>query len=451
MLGVGDATHLAAADRSDLEDANTDGLGYTVLLRESGRGGNNTLTAVLNRAAAPQASSAATWSRGGTRRKTSYLCDALLGVLPVELHLELLRAVFRQLRDPELRLVLVRPSLSFGPRAALVARSLLVVRVSCSLQQALQGSAFALEHLEGIDDIEWLHLLRPFSTAQTLHVSPKLAGPVALALEDITAETVAEVLPSLDLICIEGQPVSSMEKFVTARRVSGRPVTVVNTKMELNRRLNSYVGDAAHLAVADESCLDDDGLGYTVPLRKSGRGGDDTLTAAMAVFSNSAASPEPRNANLERGALVAQFALALRALELRHVLVRPSLSFGHALLRRREPRAIPARDAHFLLLVVALQGGAFALEHLGAFAHAPELLQLRLVRLRLQGERAARWRVGGPPNLGNYESDMRDSTRGRKLTLDTRACLSLGSASPAQAGVPTGPQSSRQTSSASPT
>ncbi|KAH9163249.1 hypothetical protein EDB89DRAFT_2234334 [Lactarius sanguifluus] len=92
--------------------------------------------------------------------------------------------------------------------------------------------------LEGVDDIEWLHLLRQFSTAQTLHVSPKLAGPVALALEDITAETVTEVLPSLDSICIEDQPASSIEKFVTARRVSGRPVTVVDTEMEL---LKSYV------------------------------------------------------------------------------------------------------------------------------------------------------------------------------------------------------------------
>ncbi|KAH9159300.1 hypothetical protein EDB89DRAFT_2237094 [Lactarius sanguifluus] len=290
--------------------------------------------------------------------------------------------------------------------------------------------------LEGMDDIEWLHLLRQFSTAQTLHVSPKLAGPVALALEDITAETVTEVLPSLDSICIEDQPASSIEKFVTARRVSGRPVTVVDTEMEL---LKSYATD---LAATDQPYLDDantDGLGYTVLLRKSGRGGDDTLTAAV-VFLNSAASPELRNANLERSDLVAhetpylcevllgvllRLAASAPASVLRRAarrgppsaprprapprLVRLSLSFGRALLRLREarvcraPSAITARDARFLLLVAALQGGAFALEHSGALAHAPELLQLRLVHLSQRGERtarAARWHVEGAPNLG---------------------------------------------------
>ncbi|KAH9015081.1 hypothetical protein EDB85DRAFT_2295768, partial [Lactarius pseudohatsudake] len=188
MLGVGDAAHLTAADQSYLDDAKTDGLGYTVLLRESGRGGNNTLTAAtavfLNRAAAPQASSAATWSRGvlsrsyhtpisysqgGTRRTTSYLCEALLGVLPVELHLELHRAVSRQFRVPELRLVLVRPSLSFGrallrlrearayrPRRAITARDARFLL----LVAALQGGAFALEHLGALTQLSELLQLR---------------------------------------------------------------------------------------------------------------------------------------------------------------------------------------------------------------------------------------------------------------------------------------------------
>ncbi|KAH9163253.1 hypothetical protein EDB89DRAFT_575838 [Lactarius sanguifluus] len=91
--------------------------------------------------------------------------------------------------------------------------------------------------LEGMDDVEWLLLLRQFSSMQTLYVSPKLAGHIALALEDIMAEMVTELMPSLDLICVEGQPTSSIEKFITARRVSGRPVTVIDTEMEFNRRL----------------------------------------------------------------------------------------------------------------------------------------------------------------------------------------------------------------------
>jgi len=99
----------------------------------------------------------------------------------------------------------------------------------------------AARQLRGTDDVEWLDLLSQFSTVQTLYVSPDLAGHVALALEGNTGETVAEVLPSLDLICLVGQPASSVEKFVAARRLSGRPVTVVGTKKEFNERLESYV------------------------------------------------------------------------------------------------------------------------------------------------------------------------------------------------------------------
>ncbi len=93
--------------------------------------------------------------------------------------------------------------------------------------------------LEGTDNFEWLQLLHPFSTVQTLHVSRRVAGHVAHALEDTTGEMVAEVLPSLDLIYLAGQPASSIEKFVAARQFSDRPVTVVDTDTEFNKRLES--------------------------------------------------------------------------------------------------------------------------------------------------------------------------------------------------------------------
>ena len=95
--------------------------------------------------------------------------------------------------------------------------------------------------LGGTDDIEWLDLLHQFPTVQTLHVSLELAGNVALALEGITWEMVAEVSPSLDLIYLAGQLASSIENFVTVRQLSGRPVTVVDTKMEFDQRLESYI------------------------------------------------------------------------------------------------------------------------------------------------------------------------------------------------------------------
>jgi hypothetical protein len=64
---------------------------------------------------------------------------------------------------------------------------------------------------------EWLHLLRPFTALRALYVSEKLAGHVAIALEDITAD-MDTVFPSLQVIHLEGQPASSVEKLVAAHR-----------------------------------------------------------------------------------------------------------------------------------------------------------------------------------------------------------------------------------------
>ncbi|KAH9003381.1 hypothetical protein EDB86DRAFT_2354140 [Lactarius hatsudake] len=69
---------------------------------------------------------------------------------------------------------------------------------------------------------------------RTLQVSRILAGHFALALEDITEDMVAEVLPSLDSIRVVGQPASSIEKFLNIRQRSGRPVTVVDNETEFD-------------------------------------------------------------------------------------------------------------------------------------------------------------------------------------------------------------------------
>ena len=86
-------------------------------------------------------------------------------------------------------------------------------------------------------------LLNQFPTVRTLHVSHRLAGLVALALEDIALETVAEVLPSLYLICFEVRPASSIEKFAAARQRSGCPVTVIDTEGEFYERVKSYYSE----------------------------------------------------------------------------------------------------------------------------------------------------------------------------------------------------------------
>jgi hypothetical protein len=99
------------------------------------------------------------------------------------------------------------------------------------------------EYLGNTDDVEWLHLFHQLSTVRTLYVSEELAEYVALALEGITGEMVTEVLPSIDLICLASQSASSVGKFVAARRLFDRTVTVVDTQTEFDERLESYISE----------------------------------------------------------------------------------------------------------------------------------------------------------------------------------------------------------------
>ncbi|KAH9164803.1 hypothetical protein EDB89DRAFT_2077549 [Lactarius sanguifluus] len=90
---------------------------------------------------------------------------------------------------------------------------------------------------------EWLPLLRTLSAIRTLHVSGGFARPVALALEDITGDMVSEVLPVLDFIYLDDQPVPSVEKFLAERQLTGRAVTIVSTEAEFYERMKSYAGE----------------------------------------------------------------------------------------------------------------------------------------------------------------------------------------------------------------
>ncbi|KAH9006638.1 hypothetical protein EDB86DRAFT_757322 [Lactarius hatsudake] len=102
------------------------------------------------------------------------------------------------------------------------------------------GAGFG--RLMDMGDVNWLRLLHQFSTARTLRLGCGPAEHVALALEDmISGGLVDEVLPSLDLIYIEAQPASTIEKFIAARELSGCPVIVVDTETEFDERLESYV------------------------------------------------------------------------------------------------------------------------------------------------------------------------------------------------------------------
>ena len=74
------------------------------------------------------------------------------------------------------------------------------------------------------DHIEWLELFHHFTAVESLEVSIRLSEHVANVLKDVTVEMVPEFLPSLQFLCLENLPLGCVEEFITARRVSGRPI-----------------------------------------------------------------------------------------------------------------------------------------------------------------------------------------------------------------------------------
>ncbi|KAH8988426.1 hypothetical protein EDB86DRAFT_3081537 [Lactarius hatsudake] len=85
--------------------------------------------------------------------------------------------------------------------------------------------------------IPWLELFWPFTAVKALCVDHRISWHILQALEDVTDDRVAEVLPAMELLCLEYESVESTEDFVTARQDAGRPVTVVNREMEFQERL----------------------------------------------------------------------------------------------------------------------------------------------------------------------------------------------------------------------
>ena len=100
------------------------------------------------------------------------------------------------------------------------------------------------------DDVEnasWLELLHPFVVVKNLYLSKDFLPRVAPALQELVGGRTTEVLPTLENIFLEGfQPSGPLhegiEKFVTARGLTGLPVVVSrwdgNWKRELQKIYN---------------------------------------------------------------------------------------------------------------------------------------------------------------------------------------------------------------------
>ena len=210
---------------------------------------------------------------------SEYLED-MLARMNTPLHVQFTITFFNQLvfDTPLLRNVISRAETFFTPHRAEISFSsdivlvtlkengrieaeVLVLKILCrpsdwqlsSLAQVIGSSIPPLPTLERLelreghyrpqhwqDDIEntqWLEILRPFTSVKDLILSGQLVRLVAPVLGDLIGESVAEELPALQNIFVEGVlPSGSLRKeigqFITARQISGLPVAVhypVNT------------------------------------------------------------------------------------------------------------------------------------------------------------------------------------------------------------------------------
>ncbi|KAH9020981.1 hypothetical protein EDB84DRAFT_550511 [Lactarius hengduanensis] len=90
----------------------------------------------------------------------------------------------------------------------------------------------------GMESAEWLPLLRLFSAVEVLEVSGGLASYITSALEDTAEEMVTVSLPALQLLLLD-EDNNKLERFLSLRRLSGRPVTIVSTRDEFVELPNS--------------------------------------------------------------------------------------------------------------------------------------------------------------------------------------------------------------------
>ena len=88
-------------------------------------------------------------------------------------------------------------------------------------------------HWKGdMDDTRWVELLDLFTAVKHLYLTDAIARRVCDALRDPSRERVAEVLPSLRNVFVDGSRSSfehieeAMRPFVAARQLSGHPLTI---------------------------------------------------------------------------------------------------------------------------------------------------------------------------------------------------------------------------------
>jgi hypothetical protein len=84
------------------------------------------------------------------------------------------------------------------------------------------------------DDIEtsqWLEVLHPLAAVKELYISRKFTPYIVPTLQELVGGRVSEVLPALQTLFLEevlppGPVEESIGKFIAARQLAGRPISV---------------------------------------------------------------------------------------------------------------------------------------------------------------------------------------------------------------------------------
>ena len=86
-----------------------------------------------------------------------------------------------------------------------------------------------LEWKDGVEDDQWLELLRPFTAVKSLYLSKEFQPDIAAALQELVGERATEVLPSLQNIFLAkiGSFHETIGQFIAARQLSGHPIAVL--------------------------------------------------------------------------------------------------------------------------------------------------------------------------------------------------------------------------------
>jgi hypothetical protein len=95
----------------------------------------------------------------------------------------------------------------------------------------LHGRHPLRSRLQDMDLTQWPELCRPFVAVQSLYISKTVVPIIAAALQILTGERAAELLPGLRTLFLEdlqeaGSVMQNIVAFVTARQLSDHPVAI---------------------------------------------------------------------------------------------------------------------------------------------------------------------------------------------------------------------------------